>query len=133
MPNGAIVGAGAVLQLSIASVFTTITDITGLAGPEQSVGDIDVTNLLSPNVFKEYLPGWGEGGVVTIEGNYNHTQAAILYGTIRASQNWKMIFSDATYWTFTGYINAFSMDNPLTEQVTNPFSIKVTGKPVFSG
>jgi hypothetical protein len=133
MANNAIVGAGAVLQLSISSVYTTITDITAIGGIQGTVGDIEVTNLLSPNVYKEYLPGWGEGGTVSIEANYAKTQFNIMYGVLRTPSAWKIIFSDGSNWVFNGYLNALATDNPEgDEPVASPFTIKITGKPVYS-
>jgi hypothetical protein len=133
MANNAIVAAGAQLQLSISSVYTTITDITAIGGVQATVGEVDVTNLLSPNVFKEFLPGWGDGGQVAIEANLAKTQFFILYGILRTPSSWKIIFSDGSNWTFSGFLTALATDNPEgDEPATSPFTIKVTGKPVYS-
>lgn len=128
----AIASAGCKIQREIASVFTDVAEVVGIGGPQVTVGDIDVTHLQSPNQFKEFIPGWGDGGVVTIEANFTKAQLNSLYGTIRTVQNWKIVFSDLSNWAFSGYINAISTDTPLEEEVQMPFSIKVTTKPVFT-
>lgn len=127
----AILGLGATFQVDN-SGYVSILEITDIGGPSMTVDDVDTTHLLSANQFKEFLAGFGDGGVVTLEANYVKTQVTLLYGFIRQSRAWRIVFSDASKWDFNGHINAIDTSNPLEEEVTFTFSIKISGKPVFT-
>lgn len=128
----AILSAGAKLQVDIASVYTDVIQIMSIGGPQITVADVDVTHLQSSNVFKEFIAGFGDGGVVQLEAIYDKAQLATLYGFIRTTKVWRILFSDSSKWDFSGHINALSTDQPLEEEVGSPFAIKVTGKPTFT-
>lgn len=128
----AIVGVGAKLQVDISSVYTDVVEIVSIDGPQIQVGDVDVTHLQSPNQFREFLPGLGDGGVLNMEANYTKAQMNTLYGFLRVTKPWRILFSDGSKWDLNGYINAISTTAPLEDESAMPFSIKVTGKPVFT-
>jgi len=128
----AITGAGGKLQVTIASVLTDVAGVYSIKGPDITVDAINVSTLQSTNVFKEFISGFGDGGSVTLECRYTAAQFSTLYGLIRATQVWRVLFSDGSKWDFSGLLTAMSTDIPLEEDVTMPMTIKVTGKPTFS-
>lgn len=128
----AMLGIGGKLQIDLSGVYTDIAEVTAIGGPQITVADVDVTHLLSANQFKEFLAGWGDGGVLQCEANFTPAQLATLYGQIRVTKAWRMLFSNGSKWDFNGHLNALNTDNPLEEEVSMPFSIKITGKPVFT-
>lgn len=129
----AVVGAGTVLQLSISSVFTSQANITSLSGPNMSVHDIDSTILASPNLFKEFIAGFVDGGEVTVGARFLNTLMNTLYTNIRVMNSWKIIFSQGSVWAFSGYIKALNGGEvPLEDDITVPFTIKITGQPTFT-
>lgn len=128
----AIIGAGAQLQLFTGGVYTAVAGIVSIGGPHTQVADVDITNLSSPNLFKQFLAGWADGQTVDLEANYDHLAFQGLYTQLRVMNAWKIVFADGSFWGFNGYINAIATDNPLETQVTMPFSIKVSGQPTFT-
>jgi hypothetical protein len=134
MPSYGILGAGGKLQYSTlpVSVYNDIAGVVHIGGPDATVTDVDISNLQSASVAKEYIPGMYDGGTVEVDINYDHLQWSTLYSLYRTLVGFKILFSDGSNWTFNGYINHFNTDIPLDEQVTSPIGIKVTGKPVFT-
>jgi len=127
-----VIGAGAVLQLSITGVYTTQANITAIGGPAIEVDDINVTNLSSANLFKRWVAGWADGGTCEAEANFDPATFAYLYSQVRLSNLWRIVLSNGSKWDFSGYLKSIKTDNPLEEQVTAPFAIKVDGQPTFT-
>lgn len=128
----AIQGVGGQLQLNIASVLTTVAGVYDVDGPQGTVDDINVSSLQSASAAKEFLPGMFDGGTVQLECRYDHIQWGTLYGTYRVMQAWRILYNDGSKWDFNGYINSMSPKMPLEDEVGSPFSIKISGKPVFT-
>ncbi len=128
----AVIGAGSKLQVSISSSLTDVAEVVSINGPQITFTDVDITNLQSANVFKEFMAGFGDGGTVVLDCNFTAAQMTTLYGMVRVTQVWRVLFSNASKWDFSGYINAISTDIPLDEEINMPISIKVTGKPTYT-
>jgi hypothetical protein len=126
-----VLGAGATLQVNL-SGWQTLGNITAINGPEIETDDVNITNLSSPNLFKVWMAGWADAGVAEMEANFDPGTFATLYAQIRVSNSWQIVFSNGSKWTFTGYLKNIKTENPLEEQVTMPFSIKITGQPTFT-
>lgn len=125
-------GAGTSLLLNITGTYTAIANVISIGGPSVTVNDVDVTVLLSANLFKQFIAGWADGGAVEVDLRYDHLQFATLYTNLRAPNTWRILFPDASKWDFPGYINALSTDVPLEEEIGAPFTIKVSGQPTFT-
>lgn len=103
-----IAAKGTVLQLSIASVYTTIAQLDNIDGPDAEVDISDVTALDS-GVGREFKPsGHVNGGTVNLGGFFDPVgttlQALTDIVTAPVVAAWKIIFSDAasTVWPFSG-------------------------------
>lgn len=127
-----VLGAGAVLQLNQSGTYNSLANITSIGGPEVETDDINVSNLSTADLFKVFLAGWSDGGLAEMEANFDPTTFATLYAQVRVSNQWRIVFSNGSKWDFTGYLKNIKTDNPLEEQVTMPFSIKISGKPTFT-
>lgn len=104
-----IVGKGTALQLSIASTFTTIAQLTSITLPEAESETVECDTLDNANAGIPYAQtGRTEGGSCSFEGYIDPVaatfQAVTDLLTTPADASWKIIFSDAatTEWTFTG-------------------------------
>lgn len=128
----AIVAVGGKLQVDIASVFTDVVEIVSIQGPDIEVGTIDVTHLQSPNQFKEFIAGLGDGGTLVCEGNFTPAQYNTLYGFLRVTKPWRVILSNGSRFDANGHITMLGNGMPLEEEVHMPVSIKLTGKPTFT-
>lgn len=78
-------GYGAVFKLYTAataiSSATTIANISSIGGPNQTRDSADITTLASGTITKESVPGLVDPGEMTLELNYNETDAPVLTNT----------------------------------------------------
>lgn len=125
-------GHGTVLQLSISSVFTAITQRTQVKPPNFSHADIETTNLDSS--WKSFVAGIKEAGEVSFSGHYSPaevTHAALWtsYGS-GTEESWKVILADSgtAEFAFAGYIKEMNIGEAVTDNlVMLDVTIKITG------
>jgi hypothetical protein len=117
-----------------------IAGLTAINGIELKVDTIDVTTHQSANFYKEVLPSLIDAGEVSLEGNFDYTdangQVAMLTDlNARVSRSAIITFpaSTGSTWTFIGYITALKIgDAPIDDKIPFSATIKPTGKPVFA-
>lgn len=127
-----VLGAGAQFQLFQTGVYTALANITAIGGPDVEVDDVDVTNLSYADLFRRFIAGWADAGVVEMEANFDPATCATLVAQLRVANVWRIVFSNGSHWDFSGYLKSLKTDNPLTEQVSMPFSVKISGPPTFT-
>jgi predicted secreted protein len=118
-------------------VFTTIAEILTISGPNISAEEIEVTNLDSPNEFKEYISGLKDGGTIDIEVNWIKDAGQvslrddIVAGTKR---NYELVFptSPETTAVFNGLPLTMGFSADPASQVTASISIRISGAIVWS-
>lgn len=129
----AILSAGTILKLTISGTPTAITNIVSISGPSMTVTDVDITILMSTGRWKEFLAGFKDGGVISLEANYDKTVYATLFSKLgNSNEVWQLIFSDASSLTFNGHLNALGAENPEDAEAGMPFAIKLTGAPTHT-
>lgn len=134
-PTGAVPGILATLKVGDGASpesFTAISEITNLAGPEISADEIEVTNLDSPNAFKEYISGPKEGGNVTGTMNWNKTAKQVQVRDDVASgmkRNYELTWptSPETKFAFVGLPTSFTGTADPGSAVTADFGLRVDG------
>jgi hypothetical protein len=130
-------------KLSGTITYTEIGALTTVELPGYTVTDIDVTSHGSADFFREYLPGLTEGGNISGEIEFDHTdtqhRAIQDSETGRVKVNYKIELPFATGSTtkanvvWPGYINSFGpISAPMDDKYTAPISVKVAGKPTFT-
>ena len=125
----AFLGAGSTISFN-GTVFATAVSISG---PKHDVNDVDVSNLLSPNLWKQFLAGWKDGGEAECEANFDPAGYAVVFGNLGVSGTFVVTFgASGGYITFPGYIKSCGTDVPLETQITMPFTVKVSGQPVYT-
>ncbi len=117
MASAATLGAGAVIQSSIANVLTTLTGIKTISSPKIGVTVIDVTVLLSPSHTKEKLGGFIDPGEVTFAGIFIPSVMTYLHAQVGIMNIWRVLLSNGSHWDFTGFVKAVSCENPLDAEV----------------
>lgn len=121
-----------------AGSYTDIAEILSISGPNIEFTDVETTHLSSANAFKEYVAGFGDGGEVKITINFAKAQINTLYGLVRVTEYWKVLFpligSEATnsQWAFQGHIKSLGNEIPDDDRITCDMVVKVTGKPTFT-
>ncbi len=115
---------------------TSVGQLRNISFPGLSVDDVDISNMDSPDAYKEFVAGMIDGGTVEFEGVWEVTDMAALYATAksRVAEIWTITFPDsgtATF-TFTGYINSLGGSIPYDGEITMNGAIKITGEPVHA-
>jgi hypothetical protein len=118
-----------------------VLEIVKLGGPGMKMDMKEVTNMLSPNTYKEFIAGLREGGDITFEANYIpkdatqlNTQADLHAGTL---SSWSLNMpgvpgaTNTGIWMFSGYVASLAPVYPLDDRITVTGAIKITGKPVL--
>ncbi len=128
----AILGAGAVIQVAIANVLTTLTGIKTISSPKIGVTVIDITVLLSPQHTKQKVGGFIDPGEVTFGGVFIPAVYATLHAYTGLTKIWRVLLSNGSHWDFEGFLKSVSCENPLDAEVSMEFTIEVSGVPAFS-
>lgn len=141
MPSSlAQLGYGTLFQREIdgaPGTWATVTETIKGGGPGMKADMKEVTNLLSPNTYKEFIAGLREGGDFTFEGNYLPKDAVQLklqsdlnLGTLK---KWQVILpSTLGTWSFSGYVSSINPTYPLDDRATYTGTIKITGQPTLA-
>ena len=129
----AIAAVGTRLQINTNNI-VELTEINGIA---LTADTIEITNLSSPNGFREYFYGLKDGGEVSISGFFNpqDTNGQIaLHTAFRNSvvATFSILFpSSIASWAFSGLVTNFETGSSMEEAVTFSATIKVTGEPTL--
>ncbi len=138
MATQAAIGHGSRFQMSdggVPAVFTDIAEVTQITAPA-FVRDVpDATHMLSPEKWREYIPGLRDPGEVSITMNF------IPGGTgqdqmISAFQDdvarmYRVDFIGTEFWDFYAYCIGFAPEVPLDAKMTATARFKLTGKPIY--
>ena len=126
---------------TLATDGTDIAEIIDISGPSMSKDAIEVTAHDGSDGYREYIPGWRDGGEVSITANWlpsDATQAdllAVFEGdalrdfTITTAGDGSASTIDID---FSGIVTSFNAAMPLEEQGKLDFTLKISGAVVFS-
>ncbi len=124
---------------AVSEAFTSVSEVKKLTPPKLSRAVIDVTHMLSPNGYKEYIPGWRDGGEMNYEANWlptDATQDAVtgLHASFNDNlvHNWRLLIPDVLYISFSGFITAHEPDTPLEDGAKIAGTIKISGEPTVT-
>lgn len=121
------VGTGTTITFGTSS-FTA--EVMSLAGNDITREDIDVTHMGSTN-YREFIPSdLADGGTIEMEINFDPDDQPPITG---AAETITITFplpsgqSTPADLEFTGYVNSWSWNAPLEENMTATITIKVDG------
>lgn len=133
----AVLGSTTIVKIGNGSspqTFTTVHEVRNVQGFGRSRALIDVTHLLSPNSYREFIAGLKDGKQFTMMCNFDPSQSThvtlmsdVEDGTARAYKiTFPQFTPDKTY-NFTGL--CIDADLPVSPdaEVTITFTIKPTG------
>lgn len=122
-----------------AELFTTVAEVIDISGPSMSRDAIDVTNQDSTNGWREFIPGFRDGGEVSISANWipvsstqDATSGILSKFTDNVLHNFQIVTSDdgsggTMDIDFAGIVTQFNPSLPITEQGKLDFTIKISG------
>ena len=132
----AISGVGTVIQKWTigSSVWTTIAEVTNISGPGMTRDLIEVTSLDSTGGYREFLPGFRDGGTVVLSMNYTRAGLDEFLADFESDtiQNYEIILPDGTSIEFEGFVQEFPLTIPTDSQITMETTIKVSGAPTIN-
>jgi hypothetical protein len=128
------------------TAYVAIGQVKDISGPSIARGDIDVSDHDSSDGYREFLPGLVDGGAYTFTIAWDSQNTAHLQGvgtgvigdleqdgcTLPAFQHTLTQCAGTAVWTFDGYVNGFTMNNPVEGEITADLSVKISGKPTMT-
>lgn len=145
MSTLAAIGYGTLMQRGNADgppeTFTTIAEVRSIKPPQSEADDIDVTHMLSPSGYREFIQGLKDAGEASFTVNWipnDPTQAETGSGLLAlaisgAVRTWRIVLpNSALVWTFSGYVKSFNPDIPVDDAMTADVTIKVSGASTFA-
>ena len=134
--SNALAAIGTEFQRSTDGIsYTTIAEITNIGGTGQTREEIDVTHMLSPSDYREFIPSFIDPGEFTLDVNYiPQTHDELNQDLIAATKlYWRILWSDATQsnWTFRAFSMGFNPTAPVADKLAATITIKVSGVIAF--
>lgn len=118
------------------NVFTALAEVTELTLPETSRDSVDFTHFGSPDLHREFKPGWSDAGEAALTYNLVPGLAddAVIAGHIatRAVEMWRINFPNGAKLDFKGFATRHGRATPLDDKMTGSATFKVSGKPVLT-
>ncbi|MBZ5566570.1 MAG: hypothetical protein LAN64_01835 [Acidobacteriia bacterium] len=133
----------AVLSPISPETFKQVGEITSLGKSGAKADTVDVTNMQSPDGFREFISGLRDAGEVSCTVNFvvDDAVASQVEGLFNSGErrNWKIVVPPAAseisspgYWSFKAIVNAYG-DATLTPDkgISVTFKLKISGKYTF--
>ena len=130
--SNAVSGFGSKFAYDVSGTFTDLAEILSISSPSLKGDTADVTQMDSPDGFKEYIPLLADGGEVTLQLNFIPSQTVTLAGFFRVKKTYKITTAAGDTWIFDAIITGLDGAHPHDGKVTQSATFKVTGKPVFA-
>jgi predicted secreted protein len=142
MPTSSKIGYGSLLKRGNGSspqTFTTVAEVTqiGEFGSEREL--LEVTNLDSPNTFKEYLLGMKDGVEFPVTVNFlpNNATQNFATGLMKdhndgTARDFQFLVNGFGTFSFTALVRSWRASVNPNAPMTANFSLKVTGSIAYS-
>lgn len=117
----------------------TLAEITNISGPGISFDTIDATHYTSTDHFKEFIAGFGDGGEVTIEGNFipGDTDGQVAFITDAFAKTVREVIvtlspsATTLTWTFDALVTKLDFAQPMDNKLGFTATLKVSGVPAL--
>ena len=131
---------GTKLQIPAATGNTDVTvgGLKSISGIEVSADDTDVTSMDNTDGYREYLPGWKDGGEVGVSGYLDGDDDGQdrMYALLESGDvvSCKIVFPDkiGKTWSFKAGVTKFSTSADVDDAITFEATLKVSGKPTLA-
>lgn len=118
------------------AAYVAVAEVTNITPPNQSVDQIDATNMDSPSRYREKIPGLTDPGEMSVEMNFvpNSATDALIRARRAAGdyQNAKIIFPNGAVWVFSAYVSGYEISTPIDDKMTATLTMGVSGAIVVS-
>lgn len=140
----AVLGYGTLLQkgdVATATNFATIAEVRSIDGPKMTKDRKEVTHMLSPDGYREYIGGLKDGGEVTFTCNFvpsDATQDAATGLIADFTGNVKRYYR-ITWPTTPAYTSTFQAEvvdvgfkTPVDDAITMDITLKLSAAPTWA-
>lgn len=132
MASNAKAGVGTEFRRWGGSVFTKIAEVNSISGPNRSRDVIDVTSLDSTGGYREYIPGFKDGGTIQLTMNFTNSTYEQMDADFESDdvQYYEIVLpdDDTTTLEFEGYVTELPLEIPPDDKITATVTIKITGE-----
>lgn len=130
------IGALTTFGKVVGNAFTALAEVTELTLPETSRDSVDFTHFGSPDLHREFKPGWSDAGEAALTYNLVPGLAddAVIASHIatRAVEMWRINFPNGAKLDFKGFATRHGRATPMDDKMTGSATFKVSGKPVLT-
>ena len=138
---------GSTFEVADGTGWDVVAEVIDITGPSMSMDSIDLTNQDGSAGWRDFTPGWRDGGEVSITANWLPAHITHDDGTDNigiwdqfqddAIKTFRIVTEgDGSGGTITiamsGIVTSFNTSLPLTEQAKLDFTIKLTGAVTFT-
>lgn len=133
----AALGRGAKFGIKgVSTTYVYVAEVTSITPPSISRDTVEVTHLTSDDGFKEYIAGFADGGEASITINYvpSATDTLMTAFISEPVDDFRILSPSGTVGLdFRGIITGYQIgDLAVGDKMTATFTVKATGRPVFS-
>lgn len=112
-----------------------VANLTSIGAIGVESEEIDVTDLDSPDDYKEFIAGTKDAGTVDLAGNIKNeaiVSSMLALAESRSIEEWTVTYKSGATWTFNAYVSSFKDGEKTPDGVyTFTASLRVSGKPTF--
>ena len=135
MTSAAFSGVGTKFKRAVdssATSYADIAEVNSITGPNLSRATIDVTSLDSTGGYREFIPGFRDGGEISLDMNFTPDGYNDLKDDFEAEVTWdyEIVMGNAAATTlqFAGFVTALGVAIPMDDKVTASVTIKISGQ-----
>ena len=125
-------GVGTLFRRWSGTAWVNIAEINSISGPNMSRDTIDVTSLDSTGGYREFIPGFRDGGTVQLAMNFIRASYDTMQTDFESddTHNYEIVLPDDenTSVEFTGIVTELPLEIPPDDKITMSVSIKVSGE-----
>src|SRR4026207_1620750 len=142
MSAAALPAMNTLFQLGTASSptgYTTIANVSSINGLKLSATIVDVTSHSTGEPWRQKIPTLLDAGDITFdlflipdEATHDGTTGILSFFSGRSLMQARLVFPDATTWTFEGYVTGMPMTANVDGVLTANVTFTITGSPTFS-
>ena len=134
----ALLGYGSVFEIqneTSPDVYVAFAEVISITPPSASVDQVDVTHMLSPNRYREFIDGLIDAGEMSMDinfvpGNNDDDRVfellALPIGTDHR-RNMRISYPNGVTWSFRGTLTGYEPDVPVDDKMTATLTFKVSG------
>lgn len=117
--------------------FTAIAEVKSINGPNLTRGTVDVTNLDSTGGYKEFIPGFRDGGEISLDMNFTQAGYADLLTDLETDStvNYQIVHpaaGGAGQFDFAGLVTGINITHQGEQGVMASVTIKISGQTTFT-